>query len=382
MINIEHVLPSRAQTLLLRAAVLKPESASECFESWRRLVDIQNIDRGSIRLLPMVYRNLAGEGITGVEMNKARGCNRMSWYKNNIILAKAAEVMALLSARGVKCLPMKGLAMCLSHYADAGVRPMDDFDLLVAPEQALAALDCLFENGWRPLNPLPSRMKKSDLLLCRYEVPLVDGYGQRLDLHWSAPAPAANHKSAGRFWDGCGTATWRGLQVSLPASESHFLITCVHGVRWSSLSPIRWLTDAYTIITSEKNYNWRKVVDLAEELALIGHLAAALQVFDFVYPGALPEDFLSTVQKKPVAALEQRELRLFLRPVCLRRRLLLAYLRALRRRIVYNQRSNPELPDVPPPFGTFLVHYSQKRSVGEVLWHGFLGLLAHPFSRT
>ncbi len=50
--------PTRQQELLLRAALLDGDSARESWKEWRSAIDIDLIDLGSQRLLPLLYRNL------------------------------------------------------------------------------------------------------------------------------------------------------------------------------------------------------------------------------------------------------------------------------------------------------------------------------------
>src|SRR2546430_6554391 len=49
---------SPQQELLLRAALLQGPRAVEAFERWRHLVDVEELDPDSHRLLPQLYHNL------------------------------------------------------------------------------------------------------------------------------------------------------------------------------------------------------------------------------------------------------------------------------------------------------------------------------------
>jgi hypothetical protein len=68
--------------------------------------------------------------------------------------ARAREILAALDdaarARGVAVLALKGSALLALGVHEAGVRPMSDIDLLVAPDKAAATAEALHAIGYRP----------------------------------------------------------------------------------------------------------------------------------------------------------------------------------------------------------------------------------------
>ena len=51
--------PTSQQRLLLRAALLEGSHAIETWNDWKRGIILDRLDRGSIRLLPLLYHNLS-----------------------------------------------------------------------------------------------------------------------------------------------------------------------------------------------------------------------------------------------------------------------------------------------------------------------------------
>jgi len=74
--------PTREQELLLRAALLQGNDAINAWHEWKSSVDIEQLDQGSYRLLPLLYRSLHIDGVEDPLMNKLKGVYRMTWYKN------------------------------------------------------------------------------------------------------------------------------------------------------------------------------------------------------------------------------------------------------------------------------------------------------------
>jgi len=64
------------------------------------------------------------------------------------------KVLAALEDAGVRALPYKGPALAQQLYGDPCLRHFVDLDLVVAPQDARRALDCLERIGWQAALPL------------------------------------------------------------------------------------------------------------------------------------------------------------------------------------------------------------------------------------
>ena len=62
-------------------------------------------------------------------------------------------MLRLLSAAGVRAIPLKGMALADSLYGNFAMRITWDLDLLVPPGEALRARHVLIANGYA--SPLP-----------------------------------------------------------------------------------------------------------------------------------------------------------------------------------------------------------------------------------
>ena len=123
--------PTPNQELLLRAALLDDAQAIPAWEQWQQTVDFTEIDHRSQKLLPLVYHNLTRLDVSGPLIERSKGYYRLTWYKNHLQFHHMAVVLHDLHQAGIPTLLLKGAAMAVYYYRDPGLRPMEDFDLLV-----------------------------------------------------------------------------------------------------------------------------------------------------------------------------------------------------------------------------------------------------------
>ena len=131
--------PAPDQVLLLRAALEQGDEALAAWRAWRQIVEFDRIDSGSQKLLPLVYANLSAMGVKDSIPGRLKGHYRLAWYKNQMLFRQVAAVLLAFEEAGLEALVLKGVALALQYYQDAGQRPMLDFDILVQPAQARRA---------------------------------------------------------------------------------------------------------------------------------------------------------------------------------------------------------------------------------------------------
>src|SRR5512147_1502008 len=74
--------PTVQQEWLIRAALLKGKDALDAWKEWKSSVDVEELDPGSHRMLPLLYRNLKSQGIKDPSMYKYKGVYDQTWYGN------------------------------------------------------------------------------------------------------------------------------------------------------------------------------------------------------------------------------------------------------------------------------------------------------------
>ncbi|MGH3055998.1 MAG: nucleotidyltransferase family protein, partial [Gaiellaceae bacterium] len=108
--------PTGDQILLLRSALFEEDAAREAWARWRAANTPESADPGSARLFPLAYRNLVSAGIPEPDLAQLRSAYRAAWFRNQLLLKRAAEALQALNEAGIPTLVLKGVALAVAHY--------------------------------------------------------------------------------------------------------------------------------------------------------------------------------------------------------------------------------------------------------------------------
>jgi hypothetical protein len=302
--------PTSAQHLLLRAALLHDAEALAAWQRSTQAVDLDGLDAGSIRLLPLLYRRLERNGVRDALMGKLKGVYRHAWYGNQLRLRDAAVVLGELRRRAIEPMLLKGAALTLLHYRDYGLRPMEDVDIFVRTHQWRPAVTALTDLGWRPRVPVtPRRVAAS------HAMDFADARGQRIDLHWHLLPDGCWPGADDEFWEHASATTLHGVRVSVLGATDQLFHTCAHGVKWEHVPPLRWIADAAMILGDPSvQIDWDRLVRLADRLRLILPLRDALTHLGSALGLPVPPPVLAALDTARISPAERWEYRLRTRP--------------------------------------------------------------------
>lgn len=200
--------------------------------------------------------NLQARGNDLPHYSLLRGVLRHSWAKNQKLFAAVLPALRHLKEEGIPFLFLKGAALNEIYRQFGGTRPMDDVDILVRPHDFARAAKAIGFEGFRPRENLTTE-RLSDLLRFRHELTLSRDDGVTLDVHWYLVSDAYDTAADDRFWGeavpySLGSFAGRALNAS-----DQFVHTCLHGVQWNEVSPVRWLADAHLLIRG--GIDWKRV---------------------------------------------------------------------------------------------------------------------------
>lgn len=260
-------MPTRAEHHLLRAALLSDRTAVRAsFDEWKLCVDLNDVEYGSLRLLPLLYRNLQRLGIGDDAMPRLKGIYRNAWVRNQLVLEQGLRALRTLRDERIATLVLKGAALIADgSYAELALRPMEDFDLLVAPEDFARAIDVLRANGW---NFHPADVDPEWYLPYRHAVALKNDAHGELDLHWASIRDRFDGDEA--FWSGSVEGKLQNVEVRVLQPADQLLQLCGHAsARNVDVAPIRWVADAWLLLTKHgPELDWERVVTIARDRKL------------------------------------------------------------------------------------------------------------------
>lgn len=299
--------PTAEQLLVLHAALDEPAAALGAWERWRGAVEFDDVDHGSTRLLPLVYRNLGPEAFDAEVGGRLKGLYRRAWSHNQLVFKRAAEAIGVLGEAGIETLTIKGASLALLTYGDVGVRPMDDADLLVPIERTGDALAALAAAGWKPDHEDPPSWTA-----VHHSLGFAGPEGGNVDLHWfSLWQPARDDP----LWAASLPFELAGAATRAPCPADQLLLACVHGTPWSPLPPFRWIADACAVIRSAgPELDWERLVAEARRRQLTVAAAAALAYLGDEFGARVPEAALADLRRAPASRHERAAFRAAGRP--------------------------------------------------------------------
>ena len=288
--------------LLLVAAFGDGEHATAAWMEWSHGRDLGALDPVELRLLPPVYRNLLDGGVPEAEIAPVvKQMARSTWVRTRLLLHEAAATIHLLASHGLDTLVLKGAALVAAGYCDAKVRPMSDFDLLVRPEQALAAASLLEAMGWRPDAPVDRRA-----VAFRHAV-VFHKAESGCDVHWWALWDSRDAGADRRFWDEAELASLDGVQVRVLRPEHQLLHVIVHGTRSIDTTAVRWMGDALAVLKARgRDLAWEVFVAEVEARRLAYPVGEALAYLVETFHAAVPHQVIAALQSRRVSRGKRR----------------------------------------------------------------------------
>jgi Uncharacterised nucleotidyltransferase len=281
--------PSPQQLLVLHAALDDPIEGRQIWQRWRAAVEFDDVDHGSTRLLPLVYRNLGPDSFDAEVAGRLKGLYRRAWSHNQLLFKRAAEAIEALAAAGIETIVLKGASLAVLSYGDVGVRPMDDVDLLVPFARAGDAIESLRAAGWSPERDDPVAWTK-----VHHSLGFTGPDGGQVDLHWFALWQPARDEE---LWRTSTSLDLAGAATRAPSAADQLLLACVHGTPWSPLPPFRWIADATVVVRSAgESLDWDRLVFEAERRRLTVASAAALAYLREEFGVAVPEATLARLR--------------------------------------------------------------------------------------
>ncbi|MBI3160114.1 MAG: nucleotidyltransferase family protein [Chloroflexi bacterium] len=281
---------------MLQAALLGGERAAQAYHQWERQVDIETIDMGSFRLLPLLYDNLIRHQIPSRHHQRLRGVYRRTWASNQLLFRYAADELRRFQAVGIPVCLLKGSALARQIYQDHGLRPMLDFDFGVQPERAQAAYELLVRSGWRyKYGELPP-----DFWLERRAVNMVGPLGLELDLHWFFYAKQPFEDFNREVWSQADPIQFGDLSA-LALNPTDLLITvCLQGFRWDPIPPMRWVADAVWVLRQAgPRIDWDLLLARAGTLEIAPQLARAFVYLARGFEVKIPNSLLANLRGTP-----------------------------------------------------------------------------------
>ncbi len=287
------------QELLIKAIISEDGMALQYCNEWLNNIDLDKVDGGSYRLIPMLYQKLVrleGSDTENEIMGKLKGIYRYYFYKNNLIIHRLFKTLKILNEAGIRIMLLKGIALVLDYYPeDYGLRPMNDVDIFVDKEKVDETIELLAQYGWKIY---PAR--------AFHALTLINNDGYVLDLHYYLLQQCCWDNIDSSLWEHANVINFKGLPLYTLSPADQILHNCAHGVKWSVFPSIRWIIDVVTIIDAHKNsIDWHRLISESKRRSLTLTLFHALKYIESIASGRVPDWVIEELHKEPTKKSEK-----------------------------------------------------------------------------
>ena len=266
------------------------------------LADWEEVIRHSQKMgvSPILYHRMlqkaAGFPIPGAIQVRLRDSYLTSLARNLQLFQELAQILRLLVEAGIPVIPLKGVFLAEKVYADVGLRPMVDLDLLLPRldlDQALKVLQCLgYQAGY------PFQVERECQVL--HHLPQLRKPGAAtVELHWNlAPLNTPFKIPIEQVWQAARPGTLAGAGVLEMAPEDLLLHICLHLAYLDYFSSgLRPICDiAWSIEHFQSTLDWQRLRQQANSWAARHSLLLSLRLAQRLLGVSLPAGFLESLQ--------------------------------------------------------------------------------------
>lgn len=225
--------------------------------------------------------------------------------KNSVALALGRELLDGFARADVTAAPLKGWALLEGPhavYADPGLRPMDDLDVMVPREEVAAARHVLEGQGFRLVSGAPEARLAGGHELAFHRP--VAGMHVFVELHWAW----AGRESLLRSLALPGAAFLELLEpahrvdaaaATARARAAHALFVAVHAARHAFCRWI-WLVDLHRLLAAADERTWQLLAAQAHTLRARRPLWIALEQAHELLGTPVPAGLLEALAPGPL----------------------------------------------------------------------------------
>ena len=192
-------------------------------------------------------------------MARFKGVYRRTWYENQMLFHAMTDVLRAFGGAGIPTILLKGAALVLQYYGDYGLRSMEDFDILVPPDQARRAVAVLRDLGF---TPQWDNRPDEEVLTTRHGWDFQNDAGWLVDLHWYVFHDQTDPEPDVEFWNAAVPRIVGGIPTATLNPADQLLHVIVHGTAWVPEPSVRWVPDAMAILRSGE-LDWARLLTQA-----------------------------------------------------------------------------------------------------------------------
>jgi hypothetical protein len=217
---------------------------------------------------------------------------------NNIVLINdLSRVLLSLEEKGVRTIVHKGSALLERVYADIGVRPVMDIDLLICEERDDDKVNGIMESiGYRLTSTCPRIYNNGRTIIDIHTD--IDSFSRLGRIPHTPELDNNSLWESGSPWG----ASFDSVRILSP--EDTVLTLSIHLVKHSFLR-LLWLIDIIEVIKGNPGIDWKKTGQRARESGFDKLLFYVLSYINKI-SRVIPEDLLSEIRPERLGLIEKK----------------------------------------------------------------------------
>jgi hypothetical protein len=247
---------------------------------WQALLDLAE----SHGVLPLFCRDFPGElPETLVRRLQAQ------WAMSAFLATELEGLLKQFSLHGIEVLSLKGPVMAEALYGRMGLRPSDDLDLLVQPQDFARAQALLTDLGFNAFQEVDD-----------YHQPF--GRGDTIvELHYAVAPPSSPAMDLEAAWRRAQVMQFRGQRSRFFAKPDLLIYLTIHGLK-HEFARLIWVLDAVHSLADLDDGDLGQALRMAHTIGMEGALLTTCELARCSFNLALPAPAAAAIARKPVIA--------------------------------------------------------------------------------
>ncbi|HKA56745.1 MAG TPA: nucleotidyltransferase family protein [Candidatus Binatia bacterium] len=283
------LLPTPDQTVFLRACLSSGEAGRKAYEDWRaRRGESEKALREGYgkSLLPLLFHTLQRNGAGANEefLTVLRAASLREELRTTTYRRLCRRALLALTTAGIPIIALKGAVLADTVYGHPTLRHSHDIDLLLRESDPSHTVSLLSSVGFTSL--------RREIDTAWQDIHLVHESGLPLVLHRRLFRTPCYNTATTDLWARSRTQAVADVPVRVLAPVDQLVHVCGHAASCASRESLRWVCDAWLLITRYPDLDWETVLDCSSRSHLTLPLAVTLGYLAEELQAPIPATFL------------------------------------------------------------------------------------------
>lgn len=231
-------------------------------------------------IIPLLYHRLKSlhEACFSPEIDhNFRDHYQVNMFRNLMSAHQIHWILRLLSNRGIRAVPFKGIVLALQAYNSPDMRQCGDIDILVREEDLPELINILTESGFNPALPFTKNIQASIIHFIMKSESFNAKKGIDIDIHWKISDIFSGYPATEEFLQNTRTLSFFNKPILAFPPEDTLIMLSAHGMKhfWHEL---RHIADVIQLIQNNPDIDIKSAFLKAKRLRCSRLLSISLNM--------------------------------------------------------------------------------------------------------